>query len=273
MNGHDAFARCESLFADYPQAIETTEITGNPGDPWTERSMVLMVPGDGKPDFYILSRTEAPASPFELLPWRAPELTTIEPGDGGTDPGAARVLTDGIPIPGHGSLFGWVSGTAVTALIAAYTQYTPRTPTPTWTYLPWIEETSGQLPGLAARKLLGRWFWEYVRSGDIRDLSDVIASTPGTVFWVDTVELLGSGSCVVARDVHAANGLTLPRGRYVYRGAAARRAAVPSIDTLLRDPSRTDLSPAFGGPVISPGPAAGHPRTGCSPLYFASTEA
>jgi hypothetical protein len=215
--------------------------------------MVLMVPGGDKGRFFILCQADKPGSPFALLPWRRPGLTTIRPGCCGLAGDEAAVLTEGIPVPRHGSLFGWVSGATITALIASYTQYTPQSPTPSWTYMPLIDGAREQRPQFGVRKLLGRWFWEYLRCGTIRDMQSVIAATPDTVFWVDTVELLGSGSCVVAREVRTADGLTLPQGRYVYNRAALPRTTVPSLDTLLRDPNRTDLAPGSGSEAVIAG--------------------
>jgi hypothetical protein len=249
VNGSDAYVRCQALFAEFPQAVELTEVPEDSGHSWAERSMVLMVPDGDKGRFFILCQADKPGSPFTLLPWRRPGLTTIRAGGCGLAGNAAEVLTDGIPVPRHGSLFGWVSGATITALIASYTQYTPQSPTPNWAFMPWIDGAREQRPQFGVRKLLGRWFWEYLRSGTIRDLQSVIA-TPDTVFWVDTVELLGSGSCVVAREVRTADGLTLPKGRYVYYPAALSETTMPSLDTLLQDPHRTDLTPGSSSEAV-----------------------
>lgn len=251
MNGSDAYVRCQALFAEFPQAVELTEVPEDSGHSWSERSMVLMVPDCDKGRFFILCQAGKPGSPFTLLPWRRPGLTTIQPGRSGLAGDEAEVLTDGVPVPRHGSLFGWVSGATITALIASYTQYTPQSPTPSWAYMPWIDGAREQRPQFGVRKLLGRWFWEYLRCGTIRDMQSVIAATPDTVFWVDTAELLGSRSCVVAREVRTADGLTLPKGRYLYGWAALSGPTVPSLDTLLRDPNRTDLAPGSGSEAVN----------------------
>ena len=251
VDNNDAYVRCQALFAEFPQAVELTGVPEGSGHCWAERSMVLMVPDGDKGRYFILCQADAPESPFSLIPWRRPGMTTIRPGGGGLAEDDAEVLTNGIPVPRHGSLFGWVSGATITALIASYTRYTPQSPTPSWTYMPWIDGSREQRPQFGVRKLLGRWFWEYLRCGTIRDMQSVIAPTPDTVFWVDTVALLGSGSCVVARDVRTTDGLTLPKGRYVYYRTTLSGTTVPSLDTLLWDSNRTDLAQGFGSEAVN----------------------
>jgi hypothetical protein len=245
MNSDDAYRRCQALFAEYPLAARLTETTGS------EKSMVLMVADSDNAKFFILTQEGEDCS-FSLFPWREPGMTLIRPGRGSLAAEDCRVLTRGIPIPRHGSLFGWVSGMSITALISAYTRYTPQTPVPSWAVMPSIDGDRGEWPPFTSRKLLGRWFWEYVRSGIIRDLQSIIALVPETVFWVDTTELIGSGCCVVARDVPATSGQILRKGRYVYYQAVISGAPVPSLDALLRDSSRTDLASRFGAETASP---------------------
>lgn len=236
----DAYRRCQSLFAEFPLAARVTKT------PWPERSMVLMVPDSARPRFFILSQEDTTGSPFSLFPWRAPGATLIPPGCDSLADEDAEALTLGVPIPPHGSLFGWVSGSAVTALICAYARYSPQTPTPSWAVMPCLDASRDGWPPFTCKKLLGRWFWEYVRSGNIRDLKSAVAMAPGTVFWVDTTELLGAGCCAVARDIAIADGLTLPKGRYLYYQAALSGTLVPPLRMLLRDPARADLASRSG---------------------------
>lgn len=240
----DAYLSCQSLFAEFPQAARVTET------PWAERSMVLMVPDGDKPRFFILSQEVAAGSPFSLFPWRAPGATTVSPGQSVPD-AVGRVLARGVPVPRHGSLFGWTAGSEVTALVSAYTRYTPRTPTPSWAVMPCLDARRDTWPPFTCRKQLGRWFWEYVRSGIILDLHDAIAETSGTVFWVDTTELLGSGCCAVRCDVTVADSLTLPAGRYVYYQAALSGPPVPALEVLLRRRDTSDLAPRFRATTAS----------------------
>ncbi|MGH3164758.1 MAG: hypothetical protein ACRDN0_02550, partial [Trebonia sp.] len=232
MNGNDAYLRCQDLFAGYPLAVRVTTLPGGRGE---QKSMVLMAPGE-KEEFFILCQEKGADSPFSLFPWRAQGTTLIRPDGGDLAAPCPHVLSDGVPIPRHGSLFGWVWGTSVTALISTYTRYTSRSPVPSWAVMPWVDGTRDQWPPFTFEKLLGRWFWEYVRSGTVRDMESVIAGTPDTMFWTDTTDVLGSGSCAVARDIRTADGLVLPMGRYVRHQVALSGAAIPSLESLLNHP-------------------------------------
>ncbi|HSZ43212.1 MAG TPA: hypothetical protein VK817_24890 [Trebonia sp.] len=244
MNGNDAYLRCRDLFAGYPLAVRTTTLPGGRA----EKSMVLMAPGE-REEFFILCQDDGAGSPFSLFPWRAQGMTLIRPDSGDLGQPCPHVLSDGVPIPRHGSLFGWVSGASVTALISAYTRYTPGSPVPSWAVMPWADGSRDQWPPFTFEKLLGRWFWEYVRSGTVRDMEGIIATAPDTVFWTDATDIPGSACYAVARDVRAADGLVLSRGRYVHRQAALSGTALPSLESLLRNPGRIDLS-------LSPAPAS-----------------
>jgi hypothetical protein len=100
-------------------------------------------------------------------------------------------------------------------------------------------------PPFTDERLLGGWFWNYHRAGDIIYLGDLIAATPGTVFWVDTYAALGSDCCVVARDIKTPEGRILRRGAYLDSAALRTGVAVPSPKQLLGDAGKTDLAPSF----------------------------
>lgn len=246
MRAGDAYVRCQTLFVEYPQAVRLagTSVNGAPvnGAPWAERSMVLMVRGGDRPRFFILSQEDPAGGPFCLFPWRAPGATLIPLACEYLPDADAEVLTLGVPIPRHESVFGWVSGSAITGLILAYGRYTPQSPTPNWAVLPCLDTPRDGWPPFTYKKVLGRWFWEYVRSGTIRALDPGIAATRGTVLWADTTELLGADSCVVTHEVAIADGLRLPAGRYVDYQAALSGRPVPAPDALLRDAPHSDLA-------------------------------
>ena len=102
-----------------------------------------------------------------------------------------------------------------------------------------------QWPPFTEKPFFGEWFWQWYRSGSIASLSDLIATNPDTVFWVDTRTTLGSGSCAVAAEINAPEGYKLRRGSYVYYRALRMGKPVPSLQALLSDDSKIDLSPGF----------------------------
>ena len=158
---------------------------------------------------------------------------------------AVRVLSSAVPMPRHGSLFGWLSQDIVTALIPVYTTVTPTAPEPSWTVLPRADVPETQWPPFADEDLFGHWFWEYYQAGTVVYLDDMIAETQDTVFWVDTTAILGTNCFAVSADVKDPAGFTLPQGRYMTYMALRDGGPVPSLSDLLADPSRTDIAPRF----------------------------
>src|SRR5208282_485283 len=106
------YETCSEIFADYPLAV------GNCDD--GIRSMALMLREGDDARFFVLSHDYGEGTPFFLLrPWRAGGVAHIEADSGGIFPAAVvSAVTRGIPIPRHGSLFGWKAGDEVTAMVA-----------------------------------------------------------------------------------------------------------------------------------------------------------
>ena len=156
-----------------------------------------------------------------------------------------KAVTHGIPIPRHGSLFGWNDGGIITALTAIYTQYTPQTPQPVFTSMPFVDLPERQWPPYTGEPLFGRWFWDSYEVGKFVSLATLIAATPGEVYWVNTKATLGSDCYAVARDVSSPGGYTLRRGRYVFYQALRAGMLVPSLTELLADSGKIDLAPRF----------------------------
>jgi hypothetical protein len=236
------YESCRALFADYPLAVDVAEQDGQ-----AVPSIVLMLREGDDARFFILWCREGEDRPgYSVRSWPAGDVADIEADHRGTvSDVVVNAVADGVPLPQDGSLFGWTHGDAVTALFAMYTQYTPTSSVPSWTTMPLAGSPETQWPPFTDERLFGPWFWEHFRTGSITFLNDLIAGSPGTVYWVDARAVLGSDCCVVARDVTGPDGHILRRGRYVYYQALRAGTPVPSLTALLARADKTDLAPRF----------------------------
>ena len=237
--GH-LYEACSALFADYPLAADDL------GDDL--HSMVLMLRQCQDVGFYILMHeSNEGRSSFWLRPWRTGGSVSIEAnGADAISDVVVSAVTCGIPIPRHGSLFGWRAGDTVIALVAVYAEYAPAFAQPSWAVMPLVGIPEAQWPPFTGEPFFGKWFWEHYRAGSIVFLGDLIAQTPDTVFWVlDTEAIFGWGSCAVARDIKSGEGYTLRRGCYVYYRALRMGKPVPRLGALLASAGRTDLASRF----------------------------
>jgi hypothetical protein len=233
------YEACSELFARYPLAVETGISVS-----W----MVLAQHEGARAGFFVLTHDHDAGDPlYSLSPWRGPGGVDIGPGtDSAVPEHFAVVIARGIPLPRHGSFFGWRDKDRITALVAAYAQYTPATPEPSWATMPLVGVPGTRWPPFVRERLFGPWFWDLCRAGSIISLDDLIAATPDAVFWVDTSAILGSGSCAVARDIACREGIVLQRGRYVYYQVLQADKPVPSLEELLADDGKVDLATRFG---------------------------
>lgn len=222
-----------ALFDNYPQA--TRQDGGG-------RSMILGVPDGGDGQYFILrSQDESPY--ITVKRWSETSIARL---DDDAPEWAANAASRGIPLPRDGAFYGWTDHGRVTALIAFDARYTPETPLPSWSPMP--DADAAEWPPFVGERLLGSWLWEHYRAGRIVDLAGVITDSPDAVFWVTGAAPLEWGCCAVARDLASPDGWTLPRGRYVYHGELRDGKTAPSLETLLADPSATDLAPRFQCP-------------------------
>lgn len=249
------YEACQELFAGYPLAIRAVNHSA------TIRSMVLMLRDDDDVGFFVLSHDYGDgALLYSICPWPAGDVADIEADGGARVPDVlVNAVTCGVPIPRHGSIFGWMGRDAITALVVIYTDYEPARPLPRWTVMPFAGIPESQWPAFTGR-LFGYWFWEYYRTGRIVSLDDLIAETPDTVFWVNTQAILGSDCCAVVRDIRGPERYTLRRGCYVYSEALRAGEAVPSLTALLADTGKTDLAPRFRRSAYSDGRPRGRRR-------------
>lgn len=209
--------------------------------------MVLMLRDGDEPEFFVLSRTGGTEmSLYSIRVWRADEVIDIRSDDGADVPDKmVRALTHGVPIPQHGSLFGWSHEDSVIAVITVYTKFTPAHPYPYWSVLPRADSPQSQWPPFIDERLFGHWFWVDYRAGRIISLGDLVARNPNTVFWVNTKATLGWDCCAIAHDITSPEGHTLRRGRYLYYQVLRAGRSAPSLSVLLADSGKVDLASRF----------------------------
>jgi hypothetical protein len=208
--------------------------------------MVLILRDGDDARFFVLSQdSREDRRNYSLRPWRAACIADIDADSGAVADVAVDAVTRGVPIPDDRSLFGWIHGDAVTALVAVTTTYTSACPEPCWAVMPLVGTPESQWPPFTDECLFGSWFWEHLQIRNIVSVSDLIARNPYTAFWVNTQAILGSDCCAVAHDIGSPKGPTLQRGRYVYSDALRADKPVPPLDVLLADNGKTDMSPQF----------------------------
>jgi hypothetical protein len=234
------YDRCGALFRDYPLAVRDVS--------WIRsvQSVVLCVPDDDDGSFAVLVRDTSEGEPrYSLVPWQTGgPVVTISAASDSVPHLAAAVLARGTPVPRHGSLFGWLTGSAVTALIAVYADHAPEYPEPSWAVMPLAGTPHDRWPPFTSERLFGPWFWEHYRARRIVSLAGPIAGRPGTVFWVQTETALGWDCCVVSEDITDDDAyVVLPRGCYLYYEGLRPDDRMPAITTLLATSAKTDLAP------------------------------
>jgi hypothetical protein len=232
------YKNCQELFSEYPLAVRAD----NGGE--AARSMVLMV-HEG-PTFFVLRLDYDKGKPvYSIGPWPAGAIEEIlADGDLPVSDTLANALTYSVPIPQDGSLFGWIHGDAVTALIVVYADES-ESPVPSWAIMPLAGTPERQWPPFTDERLFGSWFWKHYSAGEIVCLGALVAETPGAVFWVDTKTAIGSDCCAVKRDIKTSTGHILRRGSYIYFQALRERERAPSLEALLADAGKVDLAPRY----------------------------
>ena len=168
------YEACQELFANYPLAVRAVNRSDTIG------SMVLMLRDDDEIKFFVLSHDYGDgALLYSLCRWPTGDIAYIE-ANGGAHASdlLVNVVTRGVPLPRHGSIFGWMGRDAITALVVIYTEYEPDRPTPRWTVMPLAGIPESQWPPFTDRRLFGYWFWEQYRTRRIVSLDRLIAETP-----------------------------------------------------------------------------------------------
>jgi hypothetical protein len=222
--------RCGDLLAAYPLALSD------------HNTMVLMTAEGREAKFFILNCASGRGC-YQLLPWRTRDVFDIDAETWDIPAWVTDVITHGVPLPRHGSMFGWKCGKDIAALTVAYTQYEPEHPVPNFMLMPLVGLPESQWPPFAGEHLFGQWFWDHHRAGRLVSVAGLIAGSRDTVFWV-APEGATAGSVAVRAAVSGKCG-TLQRGVYAYQGDLRARKPGRSLDVLLADPGKTDLAPRF----------------------------
>jgi hypothetical protein len=145
---------CNRLFSGYPLAVEHAGAA----------FMVLIVPAGDVPRFYTLVRLRDGSCRLRL--WRSRDGIMISPGTAALPAGYEDVLGSGVPLPRHGSMFGWVAGGEVTALICVNTRdANDALEFPVFAVAPRAGTPESQWP--PCYPLFGAWFWAGQRGGRI----------------------------------------------------------------------------------------------------------
>ena len=237
-SGSPLYQQCRQFFVGYPLAVACDDAV---------RSMVLLLTGGSDIRSFVLSEHSGARPPrYSVGSWPTGDPIVISEDRSIAAPAmVVNALTHGIPMPRHGSLFGWRHRERVTAMVAIYAKYAEASPLPGWSLMPLAGIPFSRWPPFAHEHLFGPWFWEHQRAGRIVSLDGLIARTADIVFWAHTEAILGSGCCVVACDVQSPDGYTLPRGCYVHHQALRAGKPVPSLQALLADAATTDLAGRF----------------------------
>ena len=221
--------RCGDLFAAYPLADDDGE-------------MVLMTAEGRPPEFFILGRKGDGG--YWLDTWQGDGVFDIGAETGDIPAWVADAITHGTPLPEDGSLFGWKPGKDITAMVAVYTQYTPKSPVPSFSVMPLAGSPEKEWPPFTGAPLFGPWFWDHYRAGRIVSLAGLIAATQRMVFWVPTEGALSVGCIAVMADV-SGKGAVLRQGAYIYfEDLRAGKPGVP-LSELLAGSGKTNLAPRF----------------------------
>lgn len=229
---------CQKLFINYPLAVQASKGSNS------TRSMVLML-HEGPAFFVLRLDYEKDKSVYSIAPWPAGDIEEISAyGNQPVSDTIANALTYGVPIPRDGSLFGWINGDVVTALVVVYADES-ESPVPSWAIMPLAGSPEWQWPPFTDERFFGSWFWKRYWAGEVVCLGDLVAETPDTVFWVDTKETMGSDCCVVERDIRTSRGHTFRRGCYVYFQALLERKPVPPLEALVAEIGKVDLAPRY----------------------------
>jgi hypothetical protein len=142
------------------------------------------------------------------------------------------------------TLYGWKGREgAITALMVRYAG-----PGESWSLCPDADVPQDRWPPLPAGDddAFAAAMREQAAAGNVVDLTPLVASSRGIVFWVPAAEETGGGVFAVLAGIPPEPcGYVLPRGRFAHYRALRAGVPLPPLDDLLADGRRVDLGPRF----------------------------
>ena len=245
-SGAVTFAACRQLFRYHPLAVNQP--------PAGAGGLATMVVRDRTAGFFVLTRPEE--NRFILRSWHERDGVEEEIRRGRPVPDLARqVIATCLPVPRHGSLFGWIACRQVTALLAVRSappsshgsspgdaSAPARLAGPEVRVLP-LEGTTKQWhwPPFTVSPLDDWRLWEYIEWREIVDVMPLLGARPGRAFWVPAPDGRPTGHVVLTENVRT-DAFWLPEGVYCDHWTLREGIEAPPADSLIASPRAVDLS-------------------------------
>ena len=280
--GAASFAACLRLFRSYPLAVNSLHPVdtgaGTAGHPvrgqherdqaaaprhagW-RRSIVLWHRGAGGACCYVL--TQDPGDDFALWTWRPRGATCQRIRPGLPVPATShQVITEGMPVPRHGALLGWVSDRQATAMMPVFHGHPEEHCAPQLRVLALSGSEPLHWPPFSVSPLDDGRLWEYVDRGQIVDLAPVIGRSESGAYWVPSqnpARAVRGHGCVVVRRPIATDEYWVPAGVYMDHWMLREQVPAPPASHLVSLPGTVALGrrqltalPPGAGAAVQPG--------------------
>lgn len=212
------------------------------------RSIVLWHRGAGGTGCHVL--TQDPGDQFALWTWpsraghgKSAQGQPISPGLP-VPATSHQVITEGMPVPRHGALLGWVSDRQAAAVMTVFHGRPEERGAPQLRVLALSGSQPLHWPPFSASPLDDGRLWEYVERGQIVDLAPVIRRSASGAYWVPSQNPLraerGHG-CVVVRRPMATDEYWVPAGVYMDHWMLREQVPAPPASHLVALPGTVDL--------------------------------
>ena len=266
--GAASYAACLRLFRSYPLAVNWTHPVDTGAGPaghavrgqherdkherdqaaascrsgW-RRSIVLWHRGAGGTGCYVL--TQDPGEEFALWTWRGQLVQCQRISPGLPVPATShQVITEGMPVPRHGALLGWVSDRQASAVMTVFHGRPDEQGGPQLRVLALSGSEPLHWPPFSASPLDDGRLWEYVERGQIVDLAPVIGRSASGAYWVPSQNPVRAGrghGCVVVRRPMATDEYWVPAGVYMDHWMLREQVPAPPASHLVTLPGTVDL--------------------------------